>query len=191
MIYKPSGLQICITAATLGLLASPYRRTRHLSLYIMAEVNSYKEWVTIELYLAQGEDLTINNLQVFWGKLHKIGLLQCHLLSINLPNSYLCPGNKDDEISVSTVEGHRLKDGDRYTIASCGRSGAASGTEGSFDLVNNARDVVAHIYWSCPWGASGNEFKAYSKQEEWLVSASPVSPDSALGDIKVKLYETA
>lgn len=49
--------------------------------------------------------------------------------------------------------------GHSYSIYSCGREDAASGTEGSLSLYDG-ETKVAEIYWDCPWGSKHNKFSA-------------------------------
>lgn len=95
--------------------------------------------------------------------------------------------NKDDEISVGEVEGATIKQGDSYGIASCGRSDASSGCEGSFELFDGDTRVCK-IYFDCPWGSKTNTFNVSDIDKRHMVQFQGGNIDSgALGNVDVKI----
>ena len=101
---------------------------------------AYAQWVEITIVGVPGETLHVRNAQHGWGKF------------------YAAP-NKDAELGVDAV--NRLTVGPGPTplvLGACGRSSAASGTQGSFDLYDDAGRQAAHCEWDCPWGRDPNRF---------------------------------
>ncbi|WP_310555877.1 aegerolysin family protein [Flavobacterium sp.] len=96
---------------------------------------AYAQWVAITIYPSNFE-ITLKNVAHSWGKFYK-------------------DGNKDNEIQPSEIEGTKIAAGNSYVIYACGRSDAAAGTEGSFDIYDGAT-VVGTYTWDCPWGSKTN-----------------------------------
>lgn len=96
---------------------------------------AYAQWVTITLNPIKF-NLTIKNVSLKWGKFYKTN-------------------DKDIEISKDEIENVLVKSKAGFTINSCGRSDAASGTEGSFDIYDGDT-LIGNYYWDCPWGQKGN-----------------------------------
>lgn len=95
--------------------------------------------------------------------------------------------NKDNEISAADVDKQVATRGHDADVASCGRSDASSGTEGTLDLYDD--DVkVCHIYWSCPWGSKTNEFQITDIDNAYVVQQTGANLDGgALGTVTVKV----
>ncbi|PXA69750.1 aegerolysin family protein [Vibrio sp. 11986-1-5] len=75
------------------------------------------------------------------------------------------PGNKSVEVYPSNIEGTLVKDGEAYTIAACGRSNTAVGTQGSFEVIDGDKKVFK--YWfSCPWNTQKNTDKLIDVNNE-------------------------
>ncbi|MDG4596773.1 MAG: aegerolysin family protein [Candidatus Contendobacter sp.] len=76
--------------------------------------------------------------------------------------------DKDSEIDIAAVNNIKFENNNTYSniIASCGRSDAASGTEGSFYICIDGKAPddpdykVCKISWDCPWGTKTNTFAA-------------------------------
>ena len=96
-------------------------------------------------------------------------------------------GDKDTEVSKSTIEGKVVEPDQQLRINACGRSDAAEGTTGSFDLVDVAtQQVIRHVYWDCPWGTKTNTFTVSGSNSKWMIEYSGQNLDSgALGTITV------
>ena len=76
-------------------------------------------------------------------------------------------------------------------IASCGRSDASSGTEGSYDIYDGDSRVCS-IYWNCPWGSKTNAFTVSNIPEDYMVQATGQNLDSgALGTVSIKVAKLA
>ena len=98
-------------------------------------------------------------------------------------------GNKNDEISAGAVNGTTIPAGSTENIYSCGRSDAASGTEGVIDLYEGDTKICT-IYWSCPWGSKSNDFQVQNRNSKagYMVSIGDWNRDSgALGKVEVEV----
>ncbi|CAJ0552499.1 Ff.00g005770.m01.CDS01 [Fusarium sp. VM40] len=130
---------------------------------------AYAQWVyiLIQAKLASGE-ISVKNVNLNWGKFFKYN-------------------NKDDEISTDEIKKIVIATNKSAGIASCGRSDASSGTEGSLDLYDG--DVkICHIYWSCPWGSKTNTFTVNDVDDNYIVQQTGANLDSgALGNVTVKV----
>jgi hypothetical protein len=126
---------------------------------------AYAQWVIILLKNRSQKSIKIKNVKIDWGKFHKDGK---HFLSTAKLRIYQfamrLTGDKDSEISSGTIEGKTIDPGKSYQINSCGRSDAASGTEGSFNLVDDSGHVIRNLYWDCPWGSKTNYWKITGTQ---------------------------
>ncbi|WP_200992481.1 aegerolysin family protein [Pseudomonas cichorii] len=103
---------------------------------------AYAQWGTFIIH-AVNFDITIKNITHAWGKLYdskQIGI---------------AGGNKDNEYGPGAVEGKVIKSGQSLAINACGREGASSGTEGSFDIYDG-QIFVGTYSWECPWGSKKN-----------------------------------
>ncbi|KAI9897941.1 hypothetical protein N3K66_006301 [Trichothecium roseum] len=132
---------------------------------------AYAQWVLmiIQNKIGSGQ-LTVKNLKIEWGKFHQ-------------------PGNKDAEISVNDAQSQVATPSKDAQIASCGRSDASSGTEGSYDIYDGDTKVC-HIYWSCPWGSKTNTFTVSDIDNAYVVQATGATLDSgALGNVTIKIVK--
>ncbi|KAI0025421.1 aegerolysin type hemolysin [Xylariomycetidae sp. FL0641] len=130
---------------------------------------AYAQWVymLIQNKIKSG-DLKVKNVVLNWGKFYKWS-------------------NKDDEVSVADTEGKTISAGSDGGIASCGRSDASSGCEGSYDLYNG-ETKVCHVYFSCPWGSKTNTLNVTEIPDSYIVQASGQNLDSgALGSVNIKV----
>lgn len=66
-------------------------------------------------------------------------------------------GNKDADITPEAVNAVTVAAGKTTDISSCGKSDAASGTEGTLDLYDGDTKICT-IYWNSPWGSKTNDF---------------------------------
>ena len=100
-------------------------------------------------------------------------------------------GDKDTEVNKSTIEGKVVEADQQLRINACGRSDAAEGTTGSFDLVDVAtQQVIRHVYWDCPWGTKRNTFTVSGSNSKWMIEYSGQNLDSgALGTISVDVLK--
>lgn len=140
---------------------------------------AYAQWATFDINV-KGFAVIIQNVDLKWGKFHELD-------------------DKDKEIDAKKINGkvidYDTADKDRI-ISVCGRSDAASGTEGSFELyrydpsTKKATVKLAVITWDCPWGSKKNTFDASSENKNYMVSHShPNTDSSALGNITIKIRE--
>lgn len=138
---------------------------------------AYAQWVTLEIDV-KGFDVIIQNVNLSWGKFHQLN-------------------NKDSEIKKDKVEGKIItenSDNEGRIICACGRSDAASGTEGSFEIylydpaTKKAVNKLSKVYWDCPWGSKKNQIDTSTENDGYLVGHSYANLDSgALGSIVIKI----
>ena len=117
---------------------------------------AYSQWIymLINNLMASG-NLTMKNLNITW-------LAIIFYLPENTPTPPLHPhrgkcfewSDKDHEISTNKVTEQAAAPSEYIAIASCGRSDAASGTEGSFDLYDEDTKV-------CHWPHRNNRMKRW------------------------------
>jgi hypothetical protein len=88
---------------------------------------AYAQWVVMTVG-ATGTTLSIKNAQVAWGKFFQYN-------------------DKDREVSSDDINKIQITSGSVAVIASCGREDAASGTEGSFDIVPWAAWSRSRLAW--------------------------------------------
>uniref|UniRef100_UPI0040535BE3 Ostreolysin A6 n=1 Tax=Pleurotus ostreatus TaxID=5322 RepID=UPI0040535BE3 len=130
---------------------------------------AYAQWVIIIIHNVGSQDVKIKNLKASWGKLH-------------------ADGDKDAEVSASNYEGKIVKPDEKLQINASGRSDAAEGTTGTFDLVDPADGdkQVRHFYWDSPWGSKTNTWTVSGSNTKWMIEYSGQNLDSgALGTITV------
>eukprot|EP00244_Chara_vulgaris_P006764 TRINITY_DN25506_c0_g1_i1.p1 TRINITY_DN25506_c0_g1~~TRINITY_DN25506_c0_g1_i1.p1 ORF type:complete len:133 (-),score=18.91 TRINITY_DN25506_c0_g1_i1:116-514(-) len=130
---------------------------------------AYAQWVVITIR-SNGLVVSIKNLNAKFGKFHAVG-------------------NKDAEISADDVMVNTTAGGEHIVISSCGRSDSPSGTEGSFDLYEGAAKIGS-IYWNCPWGTKGNDFKYDQNSSIYVVQHTGANYDSgAIGNVEIKVVK--
>ncbi|KAH7902766.1 putative Asp-hemolysin precursor [Hygrophoropsis aurantiaca] len=132
--------------------------------------NAYKQWVVLTITNSfSSRPLMIKNASLSWGKFHR-------------------NGNKDEELSPSEIDKIVIPPGSVQSVSSCGRSDAASGTEGTIDLYDNETKVCT-LYWNCPWGSPTNNFEVrdVNKAGGYIVSNGPWNVSGgALGNIAIE-----
>ncbi|CAA7264053.1 unnamed protein product [Cyclocybe aegerita] len=132
---------------------------------------AYAQWVIIILHNTGAKPLKLKNLKPSYGKLH-------------------ADGDKDKEVYPSEYEGKVLGPDDKLQINACGRSDAAEGTTGDFDLVDpNENDkVIRHFYWDCPWISKTNTWTVSGSNSKWMVEYSGQNLNGGgLGTITVEV----
>ncbi|KAF1933691.1 Aegerolysin family protein [Didymella exigua CBS 183.55] len=128
---------------------------------------AYAQWVVIHIInsFRQGT-ISLKNAQAMWGKFYK-------------------NGNKDAEIGAGEVNETTVAAGSEADISSCGRSDAASGTEGKVDVFDGDTQVCT-IYWNCPWGSKSNDFQIQNRNNDYGITVGEWNRDSgALGKVDV------
>lgn len=137
---------------------------------------SYGDWVGINIENHSSKELIIGDINIPWGKFYQ-------------------GNNKDIEISPSSLNNQRIPANSSYKISACGRSGSATGTEGSFNLyVYNPGDVsmrgdkTFRIYWDVPFSSS-NSFKVERITTNLQCNAPTWSPSGPLGDLTLVLSD--
>lgn len=98
-------------------------------------------------------------------------------------------GNKDKEIQPSAIDNQSISAGNNSTINACGRSDAAVGTDGSFDIYDG-NTLVGSYSWSCPWGSKANTSTWSPHNDNYVGQQTGANLDSgALGNISLKIVK--
>ncbi|WP_332400451.1 aegerolysin family protein [Vibrio metschnikovii] len=125
---------------------------------------AYAQWISITIE-PKNYDVTIKNIHNDWGKFYQ--------------------GSKDNEISPEDIDGRVVKAGEKFTISSCGRSDASSGTEGSFDIYRDDTHV-GNYYWDCPWGSKTNTSTWTNDNSNFITQVTGGNLDSgAIGNVSI------
>ncbi|MFH7015703.1 aegerolysin family protein [Flavobacterium sp. FlaQc-47] len=98
---------------------------------------AYSQWIEVKI-VSENMTLSVKNASLSWGKFYEAG-------------------DKDKEISTDDINKITVASGKTALICSCGRSGSATGTEGSFDLYNGDTKI-GKFYWDCPFNKKTNSF---------------------------------
>lgn len=130
---------------------------------------AYAQWVTITID-AIDVTLSVKHATYQWGKFYQIP-------------------NKDDEVSIETINEMVIPAGGSNVIAACGRENASSGTEGSFELYDGDT-LIGEYYWDCPWGSKTNTSLWKPNDtvlEQYVTQVTGANLDSgALGNLTIK-----
>ena len=120
-----------------------------LFLRVKYSQSAYGQWISIQIEnKAKGHVLEVKNANLDWGKWYG--------------------DSKDKEITAPTgTFAYDVK----KTINSCGRSDAAAGTEGHFDIYDENSIHIARVSWDCPWGSKQNKYSVESKSTRYVVQA--------------------
>ena len=128
---------------------------------------AYDQWVTITV-VAKNCNLSIKNATLAWGKFH-----QC--------------GNKDKEIPSSEINTIVIPAGNSATICACGRSDAASGTEGHIDIYDS-ETRIGNYYWDCPWGSKPyTSTWSPASSDGYIAQCTGGNLDLGLGNITITI----
>ncbi len=140
---------------------------------------AYGQWVSFSIK-TKGFNGVVNNATLSWGKFYKYD-------------------NKDEEVDSSQINGIQFTSGKFYpnAISACGRSDAASGTEGSFDIYIDGSDVtdknnlICKLSWDCPWGSKTNTWGASGYDvEKYIVGIiGGSSYGGAIGNLTVTIAD--
>ncbi len=131
---------------------------------------AYAQWAVFTIKVV-GFTMTMKNVVHEWGKFYD-------------------GSNKDNEIPPSDVDGKTITDGNSYTFGACGRSDAAAGTEGSFDIYDG-NTLVASYHWDCPWGSKTNHSDLIMHDEDdYVIQVTGANINSgALGNVAIKVVK--
>jgi len=133
----------------------------------------YNQWIVIVLINRSHQPIEIKNVNLSWGKFYK-------------------DDDKDKEIPMTEIEGHIIPPKGTYQINSCGRLDLPSGTEGSFDLVDESGQIIRSFNWNCPWMGSTNQWDVTNPNEDWSVESSGANlGGGALGKITVEVVRVS
>jgi len=127
---------------------------------------AYAQWVEITVKPANCS-VVLKNLVHNWGKFYI--------------------GSKDNEVPADRLENKVIRPGDAFTFGACGRENASSGTEGSFDVYDDARHVGTY-YWDCPWGSKTNTSTWTPGSDAFIGQQTGANLNSgALGNVLIKI----
>lgn len=134
-------------------------------MYHKVESQAYAQWVEMQVF-SENMDVLIKNASVSYGKFHT-------------------PGNKDNELSESEINGVVIKSGTSARIAACGRENASAGTEGKFDIYHNDK-WLATYKWDCPWsGSNSHSLNVVNDKIYQIDKEGGNIHDGALGNIRI------
>lgn len=160
----------------------------------MSETLGDAQWVSIEIFnKSKSKAIKIKNLSLKYGKFHKKGIYVYVTSTIlNVLTIPLWIGDKDTEIATKDIDKTVIQPGNSYIIYSCGRAYSPTGTEGSFDLVEESNDNrLCNFYWDCPWGSKPNKAEVGELSPNWVVASTGFNLDSgALGNGKLTCVDT-
>jgi hypothetical protein len=108
---------------------------------------------------------------------------------LNCRGKFYRDGNKGVEIKPQALDGTTIEDDQTVPVYSCGRDGAASGTEGSFELHDQkTQKRVCTIEWDCPWGSHTNTFDIKNINDQFRVVHGPYNKSGgALGTVDISV----
>lgn len=130
---------------------------------------AYAQWVSVNIQIS-GFTAILTNVIHEWGK-------------------FYADGDKDKEVPPSDIEGTSITTGNNYTINACGRSNAAAGTQGSFDIYDGTT-LVGSYSWDCPWGSKTNTSTWTPHNENYVGQQTGANLDSgALGNVTLKVVK--
>lgn len=132
---------------------------------------AYGQWVSYNIS-ADNVDLTIQNASTNWGKFYAYD-------------------NKDKELTPDQINGTKIPSGTQLNniVSSCGRSDAASGTQGQFDLLDGSTKV-ATLNWDCPWGSSTNSWSLSGQNMNYMVAITGGNQSSgAIGTLTCEVFK--
>lgn len=130
---------------------------------------SYNQWIEITV-VAEDLGLKVKNAKLKWGKFYQ-------------------QGDKGVELEAEEISKITINRGNEVTICACGRSGAASGTEGSFELhdssingdAGDAKSLIGTYSWCVPW-----DTVSYDNISKWTQKGeneSNYTTDAKLGNL--------
>lgn len=124
---------------------------------------SYSQNIQVTVTCVNTAVLKIQNAALAWGKFYSPDM--------------------SDEIQPSVVDGYTPSPGNPVTVNSCGRDGAASGTQGSF-TINDSNGVIATYSWDCPWSGTNTNGLVVSNPA-YVVSLlpNPIPTGGAIGAV--------
>ncbi|KAI8996483.1 aegerolysin type hemolysin [Trametes punicea] len=128
-------------------------------------------WVTMEITNYGSIPIVIKEVVLAWGKLYK-------------------NDNKDDSVEPDVYKGHVIAPGDVIKIASCGKQGTWTGTEGNIKLgdTTDGDQLFCTLKWDCPWLSSSNSWTVDCSNPKFIVESKGANlKDGALGSITISV----
>jgi hypothetical protein len=142
------------------------QKTNNLEFKIL-EIMAYAQWIEVKV-VSENMNLKVKNANLSWGKFYQYG-------------------NKDNEISTEDINKITVASSKSDNICSCGRSGASSGTEGSFELYDGDTKI-GKFNWDCPWGKKSNSLSwtQDGSKDSYSTSREGGNTDSgAIGNVTI------
>ncbi|TQV91902.1 Aegerolysin [Cordyceps javanica] len=133
---------------------------------------AYAQWVSVTIVnMVSSGAISVKDAQILWGKFYE-------------------GENKDNEIQPDQVNKTTVAPGTQVTVGASGRSDAAAGVEGRFNLYIGSQKICG-VYFSCPWGNKWNDFRLEDYDpvnSAYSVVHSPINRDSgALGNVTLSV----
>ncbi|KAG0043660.1 hypothetical protein BGZ83_011150 [Gryganskiella cystojenkinii] len=129
----------------------------------------YSQWVSFNIMNNAPKELVVKNASITSGSQPK----------------WFRYNNKDNE--TAAPDGTKIPtEKENHTIGSCGRSDAASGTTGSFDLYEGDTKVTT-ISWDCPGASSTNSWTTSGTDNDYVVNIEGGDKRGAIGTLTVKV----
>ena len=133
---------------------------------------AYAQWVSVSI-VSKGSEVKVRDAHLDWGKFYK-------------------SGDKDVELSTKDINNMVIEKSQKKEINSCGRSDAASGTEGHFTLYSDDNVKLGTYSWDCPWGSKTNKstFTSEVDPDLYAINVSGGNLDSgAIGNITITVHK--
>jgi Aegerolysin len=89
-----------------------------------------------------------------------------------------------------SAQGTKIEGKTQFEWGHCGRASSPTGTEGSFEVhLASSGEMIAEIYWDCPWGGSTKIEKHFVKAG-YLIAVEGFSfPSGPLGKGTISIVE--
>ncbi|CRG91912.1 hypothetical protein PISL3812_08966 [Talaromyces islandicus] len=119
--------------------------------------------------------------------------LKGRLLTLESRGEFYAEGNPNDVLTTDDVDYSSIRhNGGRRSICVCGETGTMSGTQGSFDLVDDVRDTkICTLTWeaSLDPGAQ-NAFSTSNLNPGYQVDIGKWNKSGIMGEVPVSIQES-
>lgn len=99
------------------------------------------------------------NFQISYGKFYDIS----EYLDLSASSFPLTDPSDDRYNETKSAQGTKIPSKGEAEFGHCGRESSPSGTEGTFDITLETGEIIATIYWVCPWSGSNKLEVKYVK----------------------------
>ncbi|KAH7903151.1 aegerolysin type hemolysin [Hygrophoropsis aurantiaca] len=113
--------------------------------------------------------IKIQNATILWGKFHR-------------------KGDPMYELSPEEIDKIVIPAGSDQSVSSIGRTGAASGVEGTIDLYDDTTKICT-LYWNYPWAGPTDSFEIRDVNKAYNVTHGPLGPGQRNISIDVAIKE--